>query len=266
MNNDAVFEDAVRMVQCLAAVAMFVVGLEWQALQRRGTLNAVWPADLLREEWGWRRVLMAPATTRVIPLMQLLLAAVLLLAAWLEVRPSTVSAVAAGGLAATLWHTAVRVRSTMNGGSDGMLFVVLLALAVATAPVAQALRHGALLFVAAQLVMSYLRAGWVKAREHDWWTGHALRSFLSIPAYGVPRWLPQAPVLLRTASFGVLLFELAAPVALVSPAAAVAYAAVAWCFHFATAVVFGLNRFLLAWSAALPSLWFAAHLLQARRH
>ncbi|GAB1343796.1 HTTM domain-containing protein [Gemmatimonas sp.] len=265
MNDGAAFDDAVRLVQCLAAVAMLVVGLEWRALQRRGTLNAVWAVDALREQWGWRRMLMAPRITRGIPLMQLLLAAVLLLTALFDWRPSLVGAAAAGGLAATLWHTAVRVRSTMNGGSDGMLFIVLLALAVATAPVSQALRYGALLFVAAQLVMSYLRAGWVKARERDWWTGAALHSFLAIPAYGVPRWLPQSPMLLRAVSCGVMLFELAAPLALVSPAAAVAYTAVAWCFHFATAAIFGLNRFLLAWSAALPSLWFAAHMLQAGR-
>jgi hypothetical protein len=36
---------------------------------------------------------------------------------------------------------------------------------------------------------------------------------------------------------------------------------VAWCFQLATAVVFGLNRFVLAWSAALPAVWFAARLI-----
>lgn len=262
MNDGPLFETTLRAMQSVTALAMIVIGSEWRALQRRGTLDTVWAVDALQGQWGWRRVFMGRSITRAMPLAQLLLATTLLLSAWVDAVPTGVGALAAAGLAATLWHTAVRVRSTMNGGSDGMLFIVLLALALAMSPASRMFRHGALLFVAAQLIMSYVRAGWVKARERDWWTGDALRSFLAIPAYGVPRWLPQAPRLLRVVSCGVVLFELAAPVALVSPTAAVAYAAVAWGFHFATAVVFGLNRFLLAWSAALPSLWFAAHVVQ----
>jgi hypothetical protein len=68
---------------------------------------------------------------------------------------------------------------------------------------------------------------------------------------------------LRVVSIGVIAFELAAPIALVSTSSAYLYTAVAWCFHLATAVVFGLNRFVLAWSAALPAVWFAARLLHA---
>jgi hypothetical protein len=164
----------------------------------------------------------------------------------------------------TLWLTAVRFRGTVNGGSDGMLFTVLVGLAVATAPMATPrLAQGAVLFVAAQLLLSYFRAGLVKARQPAWWTGEALRSFLAIPAYGVPAWVPQAPALLRVASVMVILFELAAPLALFNTTACLIYSAVAWCFHLATALIFGLNRFLLVWSTALPSVWFAVHLLQS---
>ena len=75
----------------------------------------------------------------------------------------------------------------------------------------------------------------------------------------------MARPLLQATGIGVIVFELAAPVALIHPTMALIYAAAAWCFHLATAVVFGLNRFLLAWTAALPSLWLAAVMLRAAK-
>jgi hypothetical protein len=257
------FDTTVRLMQALAAVAMIVVGAEWHVMQRGGTPAAVWAPRVLRGWWGWRAPFMGPSVTRTVPLVQVTLATTLLLAAMLDDRHDRMGALSAVGLGATIWHTAVRVRGTMNGGSDGMLFVLLLALAVATSPATHTAREGAVLFVAAQLLMSYLRAGLVKLREPGWRSGNALREFLAVPAYGVPAWLPRSPQLLQAVSVGVVVFELSAPLALVHPAGALMYTAVAWCFHLATAVVFGLNRFLLAWSAALPSLWYAAQRLQS---
>ena len=255
------FNTVTRLMQAITALAMIVVALEWHAMQAWGVLRDVWREDTLRGWWGWRRPLMRDGITKAMPLVQISLASLLLLAALLDDRRDTMGSMAAAGLAVTVWHTAVRVRGTMNGGSDGMLFTVLLMLALATAPVSTRVQHAAVLFVAAQVLLSYIRAGLVKARERDWWNGTALAAFLAIPAYGVPRWIPRSPGLLRVVSLGVIAFELAAPIALVSTSSAYLYTAVAWCFHLATAVVFGLNRFVLAWSAALPAVWFAARLL-----
>jgi hypothetical protein len=89
------------------------------------------------------------------------------------------------------------------------------------------------------------------------------RAFLALPAYGVPAWVPrQLPhdaLVLRMASAGVIGFECLAPVAWFDPMACLVVIGVALAFHAGTAVLFGLNRFLLAWSAALPSLWYAVH-------
>lgn len=257
------FDTVTRLMQALTALAMIVVALEWHAMQASGVLRDVWREETLREWWGWRRPLMRDGITKAMPLVQISLASLLLLAALLDDRRDSMGAMAAAGLAVTVWHTAVRVRGTMNGGSDGMLFTLLLMLALATAPVSTRVQHSAIVFVAAQVLLSYIRAGLVKARERDWWNGTALAAFLAIPAYGVPRWIPRSQVLLRVVSIGVIAFELAAPIALVSTSSAHLYTAVAWCFHLATAVVFGLNRFVLAWSAALPAVWFAARLLHA---
>jgi len=255
------FDTVCRVMQAVAGLGMIVVALEWQAMQASGLVRDAWPARVLSGWWGWPRWLMAPAITRWVPLAQVTLASLLLLSSMLDDRQDPMAWTAASGLALTIWHTAVRVRGTMNGGSDGMLFIVLLSLTIATLPVPERVHEGALLFTAAQVLLSYLRAGWVKARERSWWRGEALAAFLAVPAYGVPSWMPTSPRLLRTLSIGVIVFELAAPLALVSVPMAYTYTAVAWCFHLATAVVFGLNRFVLAWSAALPAVWFAAGVL-----
>lgn len=255
------FDTVARLMQALTSLAMVVVALEWQAMQRSGVVRAVWREPILRSWWGWRRPVMREGVTRAMPWVQVSLATLLLLAAMLDDRRDPMGSIAAAGLAVTIWHTAVRVRGTINGGSDGMLFIVLLMLALATAPVPARVQHAAVLFVAAQVLLSYMRAGFVKARERDWWNGTALGVFLDVPAYGVPLWIPRPPLVLRVVSVGVIVFELVAPIALFSPSAAYMYTAVAWCFHLATAVVFGLNRFVLAWSAALPAVWFAARLL-----
>ena len=141
-----------------------------------------------------------------------------------------------------------------------MLFTVLLGLSMAWLPTLPVLvREGAVLYVAAQLTLSYARAGLVKVRERAWWRGEALAAFLALSAYGVPPWIPRQPVLLRMASIAVITFECTALAAWSDPRVAAIVIATALVFHVGAAVVFGLNRFLLAWSAALPALWYAAN-------
>ncbi|WP_310571856.1 hypothetical protein [Gemmatimonas sp.] len=243
----------------LAALAAAVNALELlaacQALSDRG----VWRAPFLSQQWGiWRRLLGPRAFT-------LVLMAQLALAAILAVAPGTsAGCVAAAALAFTSWLAALRFRGNVNGGSDAMLFTVLGGLAVAQlSNVAGVVHEGGVLYIAAQLTLSYVRAGIVKAREPSWWNGQALSAFLSLPAYGVPAWVPRRipndlPAL-RVASLGVIGFECLAPLAWFDPIACLAVIAAAFTFHATTAALFGLNRFLLAWSAALPSLWYAVH-------
>ena len=54
-------------------------------------------------------------------------------------------------------------------------------------------------------------------------------------------------------------FECLSPLAWFDPIACIVLIVLALGFHTTAAAVFGLNRFLLAWSAALPSLWYAVH-------
>ena len=251
----------VRLMQALTAVASFVLALELRVMLRAGVIDGAWPAATLRRTWGWRARLMTPSVFGAVPVVQGAAAALLLMSAILP-RMAPLSTAATVILMLLSWLTAVRVRGTMNGGSDGMLFTVLLGLTLATWPNASDPVHaGGVVYVAAQLLLSYVRAGLVKCRERAWWNGNALRTFLELPAYAVPHWVPRSQWLLCVASIGVIGFELAAPAALIDPRTCLIYTAVAWCFHLATALLFGLNRFLLAWSAALPSLWVAVQLV-----
>lgn len=173
-----------------------------------------------------------------------------------------------GAVAPTLWVTSllvnIRFRGTTNGGSDMMVMVVLTALSVAhLLPGSNLAQQGAVLYVAAQAFMSYFIAGVAKAASVAWRDGSAMRSFVRTPHLAVPARLEQIlarPTAARAASWGVIAFECAAPIALLHPSTCAAYLAVALVFHLANAWAFGLNRFVFAWAAAWPALLYASSL------
>lgn len=246
---------AITWMARLAGLAAFVNAVELLVMRRDFSATGVWRADTLAPEWGALRFLANARLFVALAALQVVAAISLMLT-----DNTQTGAIAALVLAATTLHAAARFRGTVNGGSDGMLFTVLGALAIAqweSAP--ELVREGAVLYVAAQLTLSYVRAGLVKVRERSWWNGEALRGFLALPAYGVPSWMPRSPIALRLASVGVMGFECLAPIAWLSPIWCAVVLTIAVGFHAGAAIVFGLNRFLLAWGAAMPALWYAAH-------
>ena len=152
---------------------------------------------------------------------------------------------------AQLW----RFRGPYNGGADKMLLLAITCVTVARLMPAAA--EIALAYLAVQLVLSYVISGWVKLRNPDWRNGTALAEVFAYSVYpssdGVRAFADQRR-LLRVASWAVIGFELAFPLALVSlPILSVALCLAAG-FHLANAMLFGLNRFLWAWLAAFPAL------------
>lgn len=243
----------------VAGVAAAVNALELLVLHRAWSDRGVWRARILAPQWGVWHLLLGARAFAVVLVVQLALAVTLAAA-----PGTTVGCLAAVVLAVTGWLSSLRFRGNVNGGSDAMLFTVLGGLAVAQLPdVTNVVHEGGVLYIAAQLTLSYVRAGIVKAKERSWWSGQALSAFFALRAYGVPAWVPRRMpdhgLPLRLASAGVIGFECLAPMAWLDPIACLALMAVAFTFHAATAALFGLNRFLLAWSAALPSLWYAVH-------
>ncbi len=251
----AVLAIATQWSARIAAVAVAVNAIEMLSLRSAFGVRGVWRDETLSASWGVFGAVLRAERFRLLLAGQLL-AAVGLLA---------LAGTRAGGVCAVLCGIstvlcAMRFRGTVNGGSDGMLFTVLVGLSLTQlAPEGSMVGEAGMLYVGAQLALSYLRAGWVKLRELGWWNGRSMAAFLSLPAYGTPMWVPRQRRVLQLAGMGVVLFECLAPFALQSPRSSVLFIGFALCFHAAVAVVFGLNRFLLAWGAALPTLWYLAH-------
>ncbi|MFZ5890034.1 MAG: HTTM domain-containing protein [Myxococcota bacterium] len=160
--------------------------------------------------------------------------------------------------------TAVRFRGAFNGGSDSMSVIVLLALSLARLAQAWPLAVAAcLVYIAAQLTLSYFIAGVAKLREPRWRDGTALTTFCGDARFGAPTWVRRVlsvPAIARILASGVLLFECCFPLALAGSRAALFFTAVGAVFHLMNSVVFGLNRFFFAWLAAYPALLFASSL------
>jgi len=166
------------------------------------------------------------------------------------------------GLLITTGLIALRWRGTFNGGADYMTILVLLMLAIETLFRGSAtVRLGCLWYLAVQAVLSYFSSGAVKLRSGDWWSGRALQRFLSSPPYDPPAFfvsLSKSPHMMRLGSWTILAFEASFPFALVGPRACAAFLCAALVFHVLNFATFGLNRFIFAWGAAYPALYYCS--------
>lgn len=155
----------------------------------------------------------------------------------------------------------VRFGGSYNGGSDSMTLLTLLALAVAGCIPNTTAQRAAVYYIAVQTCLSYFLAGVVKMREPSWRTGHALMSFLSLNRYGAPELalrLVQRPGFASLASFVLIAFECTFPFALLQSSWALLYMAFGLFFHALNSWALGLNRFLWAWAATYPALWYVS--------
>lgn len=127
-------------------------------------------------------------------------------------------------------------------------------------------REAALGFIAAQSALSYLTSGLTKLRSPIWRSGDALSGVLRTRTYGDPdlyALIRDRPRLRLLASWGVMLFEVAFPLALVLPTrlsrTLLAGAAI---FHVLNARYMGLNRFLWSFAGSYPAVDHVAGLLR----
>jgi hypothetical protein len=161
----------------------------------------------------------------------------------------------------------IRWRGAFNGGSDAMTMVVLtgLLLAGGLGALGQAAAgwHAALIYVALHAVSSYFVSGWIKLLNPDWRSGRALPLFLDDGIYGPP---PPAsplrrPLVAKLGSWGFILWECAAPIALLDTRLALGFCAIGLAFHGLVFWYFGLNRFVFAWAATYPAIVYLATVL-----
>ncbi|MBT8155747.1 HTTM domain-containing protein [Epibacterium ulvae] len=163
-----------------------------------------------------------------------------------------------------LWVVALwmlhRFQGPYNGGSDKMTLLILTCLCLVELAPDRYWQEMALSYLAVQLVLSYFVSGWVKVMNPIWRNGSALRDVFRYSAYPVSESFRQwadSPRVLWIMGWGVMLLELAFPLALLNPAALKLALVCTAGFHFANACFFGLNRFFWIWLCAYPALiWF----------
>lgn len=153
-----------------------------------------------------------------------------------------------------------RFYGPFNGGSDTMSTLLLICLWLAHLAPSRLWQEIALGYVALQLTLSYFQAGWVKLVNAEWRTGKALCEVFAFTAYPVAesfRAFANHPRAMFIFSWAVIVGELLFPLALFNSVALTIALIFTGIFHFANAILFGLNRFFWSWLAAYPIIiWF----------
>ncbi len=153
--------------------------------------------------------------------------------------------------------TLLRWLGNFNGGSD---YMNLLLLAFTTAALLwPQLANGCVWYMALQTALSYARAGWSKVQNRKWRDGEALPEFLHSALYTPSSRLQvvtSSKLRTRGLSWFIILFEFSFPLSLLNPPLALVYLTTGFFFHLVNGYVFGLNRFIFAWLAAYPSVYY----------
>lgn len=251
----------IELIAALAAVAVALQSIEMILVRRALADDAIWSWPIMRQEFArfptWARrffdcVLSYRGFMAVLGV-QLIAAVVLLLTGreWIS-----------GILLVTVVLAAVRFRGTFNGGSDYMTIIVLSALTVASLGSGHPkLVAGCLWYITLHLCSSFFVAGVVKLRRDKWRRGQALPGFMQMSCHEPPRLLASALATQPFAIFSswvVIFFECSFPLALLSPELCLCYIAAAIGFQLMNFYVFGLNRFLFAWIAGYPALYWCS--------
>lgn len=151
----------------------------------------------------------------------------------------------------------MRWRGTFNGGSDYMTVIVLSAITLGALWAVKL----ALWYIAAQSCLSYFIGGAVKMKASNWRSGEALTEFICHSRYQVPTTLQnflKVRWIALLCTWLILIFECSFPLALTGRPQALAYITLALLFHLGNFYAFGLNRFLFAWLATYPALYFCS--------
>ncbi len=157
----------------------------------------------------------------------------------------------------------LRFRGSFNGGSDYMTLIILSSLCVANFLPKTIVQMGALYYIAFQVTTSYFLAGIVKAKQKEWRSGIALITFIESPNYNPPKFLKdilKIKKLSLLSSWAVMLFEICFPLIFIQNSyGALIWIILAFLFHFINVILFGLNRFLVIWTATYPALYFVVN-------
>ncbi len=253
--------EALLWTQRIASVSVMLQALEFFKMRHslKSSRGGIWDWRIIRQEFAvYPRIIQSILDFFLgYPGFIFLLCIQLIAAVSILISPHPVAfcALFAGSVLICL-----RWRGTFNGGSDFMTLIVLMALCVSSFfPENPKVQIGCLGYIALQSCVSYFLAGWVKIRKKNWRTGKALRGFLASSIYEpnwTTRWIIQQPVVAFLLSWGVLVFECSFPLALFFPDLCLIWIGTGLTFHLGNAYILGLNRFVWAWAATYPALFY----------
>jgi hypothetical protein len=256
-------ETTVFWVEKIIAIAVFLQTVEMIQIQETFTQNGVWKWEILQKDYEsfpgcFRRILKIfldhPGFTYVV-LIRLIAALALL------ILPFS-NSLLIGILLICSFLVSLRWRGSFNGASDSMTLLILIALFLA-----QLFKNDihivekCLWYIAIQSCLSYFIGGLGKIQQIRWRQGKALFDFIQFSPYPVSqrlKKLSEKNLLLHLTTWSVVTFECSFPLAFFNPKICLFLIAVALVFHLGNVYIFGLNRFLFAWSATYPALYFCS--------
>ncbi len=165
------------------------------------------------------------------------------------------------------WLFVVRFGGTFNGGSDSLQLLLLFCLFLHFCfDTNSFISIASILYLAVQVLLSYLIAGLKKFKSKDWLTGKALQKLAFNRSFSLPSFITnlfQNRLISTITGYLVLVFELSF-VAILIPKLTGIYFLLGFLFHLINFFIFGLNRFFFAWMATYPILLFFVQFMQAK--
>lgn len=240
----------------LVSFGVMIQTLEYFSLKKYFSDSGIWRWSELREEFSYSRYfdfLLSEKSFSVLLAIRLMGAIALLLSFSFPVLFL---------LLMTSLLISFRFRGSFNGGSDYMTAIILLALTIAAFFKTHKIMVGVLWYIALQSLLSYFFAGLVKIKQSNWRTGKSLSDFIHSPNYAPPLIIKKLLKNERVAlvcAWMVMGFELVFPLVIFLPKTYVLIVLLAgFLFHLNNVFLFGLNRFLWAWLATYPAIYFVA--------
>ncbi|MEZ4753843.1 MAG: HTTM domain-containing protein [Bdellovibrionota bacterium] len=146
-----------------------------------------------------------------------------------------------------------------------MTLIILSGLSLASLfPENSPITSGCLWYICLQTCLSYFVSGSVKLRKANWRSGKALAAFIASSNYQLPMLIKQLfknPFFLFISSWSVITMELCFPATLINPQVCLGLISAAFIFHIVNWYILGLNRFVFAWLAAYPAVYYCSSFL-----
>jgi len=249
---------AIRSLELLFALSVGIQTLEFWRLRPAMQNDGLWVWAIQRKDipTPWIRLsldaLFTPKMFNVLLLTRLL--------ALISMAAQACNLLNVGFLFVSNLAMLIRWRGAFNGGSDFMTLVVLTGLLIAQVAsyftTSEMAWRAGLWYITIQSITSYFMSGSVKLLKPEWRDGSAMTIFLNASIHGPLRtghWL-RKPWLTVTGSWAFILWECAAPLALLEARVALVFCGIAAFFHFLVFWFFCLNRFFWAWISTFPAI------------